>query len=132
MEVIAGITLDISEWLDFHIYKWVHYKTNAGLGPQEIGRWLGISHKTGPMLTYWILPKSGIPISCDTVQHVTRAERETEEVKVSMENWTRAIQPIMEARSSVIIEPEEQNLFDIDCEGEEFANKFRYAITHFL
>lgn len=60
LELITGITPDISEYIDFHIYEWVYYRTNAGLGPRELGRWLGISHRRGPAMTYWILPSSGI------------------------------------------------------------------------
>lgn len=56
IETITGITPDISEWLDFTIYDWCFFKSNAGVGPRELGRWLGVSHRVGPAMTYWILP----------------------------------------------------------------------------
>lgn len=129
LEIITGITPDISEWLDFHIYQWVHYKTNAGLGPQEIGRWLGVSHRTGPIMTYWVLPKSGRPISCDTVQRVTKAEMETEETKGLMDAWTTSVAPILEAKSSHITLPSEEasTLFDLQSEDEEFIKEFQHV-----
>ena len=68
LEIITGITPDITEYLDFTIYCWVYYRTDGGLGTNSIGRWLGVSHRVGPAMTYWILPASGIPISTDTVQ----------------------------------------------------------------
>mmetsp|Transcript_17331 Transcript_17331/g.42358 ORF Transcript_17331/g.42358 Transcript_17331/m.42358 type:complete len:358 (+) Transcript_17331:1030-2103(+) len=68
LEKITGVTPDISEYLDFTIiYGWVFYRTDGGLGMNEIGRWLGVSHRIGPAMTYWILPRSGIPITTDTV-----------------------------------------------------------------
>lgn len=75
LELITGKTPDISEYLDFQMYEWVMFCTNAGLGPSEIGRWLGISHCIGPLMTYWVLPKSRIPISTDSVQRLTTLEQ---------------------------------------------------------
>ena len=37
LEIITGITPDISEYLDFHFYEWVQVNTNAGLGPSQLG-----------------------------------------------------------------------------------------------
>jgi len=52
LEIITGITPDISEFMDFAIYRWVFFRTNGGLGETQIGRWLGISHRVGPAITY--------------------------------------------------------------------------------
>ena len=54
---------------------------NDGLGKTEVGRWLRVSHRVGNLMSYWILPESGILISCTTVQHITNLERQTEEYK---------------------------------------------------
>jgi hypothetical protein len=56
MEVITGCTPKITEYLDFGFYDWIQFRSIAGLGPIEIGRWLGVSHKIGQMVSYWILP----------------------------------------------------------------------------
>ena len=53
--MISGETSDISEYLDFGFYDWVSYRSNAGLGELEISRWLGVSHKIGQLISYWIL-----------------------------------------------------------------------------
>ena len=52
LEVITGITPDIKEFLDFIIYDWVFYRSDGGLGVNGIGRWSGVFHKVGPMMTY--------------------------------------------------------------------------------
>ena len=74
MEIITGETPDISEYTDFSFYDWVTFKQDSGLGKIYIGRWLGVSHKTGQLMSYWILPQSGIPISCVTVLRLTNLE----------------------------------------------------------
>ena len=56
LEYITGETPGISEYLDFKFYDWVTYRSNAGLGELYIGRWLGVSHKVGHAMSYWILP----------------------------------------------------------------------------
>ena len=38
LEIITGITPDITEYLDFTIYFWVYYRTDGGLGTNSIGR----------------------------------------------------------------------------------------------
>ena len=63
LEIITGETPDISEYLDFSFYDWVVYRNNASLGETSLGRWIGVSHKVEQLMTYWILPISGIPIS---------------------------------------------------------------------
>ena len=68
IEIITGDTPDISEYLDFGLYDWVLYKSNSGYGETQLGRMLGVSHRVGPMMSYWILPISCHVVSCTTVQ----------------------------------------------------------------
>ena len=76
VEHISGNTPDISEYLDFSIWDLVTFKNDPGVHSAEIGRWMGVSHRVGPEMAYWILPASGIPISCTTVQRITNLEKE--------------------------------------------------------
>ena len=78
LEIITGETPDISEYLDFTFYHWVVYRSNAGLGEPNLGRWIGVSHKVGQLMSYWVLPVSAIPISCVNVQRLTEAEKQTD------------------------------------------------------
>ena len=55
-------TPDISESLDFGWYDRVWFEEEAGLGENQIGRFLGSSHKVVSLTRNWILPTSGIPV----------------------------------------------------------------------
>ena len=79
LQIITVETPDISEYLDFGFYDWVPYRTNAGLGELSIGKWIGVSHKVGQIISYWILTVSGRPISCIYVQRLMEGEKETDE-----------------------------------------------------
>ena len=59
---VTGETSDISEYLDFVFYGHVSYKENSGLGMKAIGRWLGVSHRVGRLMSYWILTQKGTAI----------------------------------------------------------------------
>ena len=68
---MTGETPDISEYLDFGLYKHVSYKENSGLGMMAIGRWLGVSHRVGRLMAYWTLTQKGTVISRTIVQRLT-------------------------------------------------------------
>ena len=67
LELITGETPDISEYLHFGFYDQVVFRNNAGLEKSTLGRWLGVSHKIGQLMVYWVLLIGGKPISCVTV-----------------------------------------------------------------
>ncbi|CAJ1970258.1 unnamed protein product, partial [Cylindrotheca closterium] len=105
---------------------------NGGLGVNHIGQWLGVSHRVGPMMTYWVLPKSGIPISVNTVQMVTNAEQQTDSIKQQMQRWTADVSKIVDAKSTYINWGKEdiphQKMFDFDDEDDEFMRNFGMLI----
>ena len=74
-ERITGDTVDISEWLEFEFYDicWFWDVPNDWDNP-KIGRWLGVSHRVGSAMCYWILTQTGQIVSRTTVQHVTKEE----------------------------------------------------------
>jgi hypothetical protein len=96
LEIITGETPDISEYLDFEFYDWVLFRSSAGLGEIELARWLGVSHKVGRLMSYWILPESGIPISATTVQRMTNDERGTDEMQSRMAQYEDKLKVIFE------------------------------------
>jgi hypothetical protein len=75
-EEITGETPDISEYLDFRFYDPIWYKDNAGLGETLLGRWLGVAHRIGSAMSYYVLKSNGKVIARTTVQRVTLTERE--------------------------------------------------------
>jgi hypothetical protein len=52
LKEVTGETVDISEYLDFGFYDHISFKENAGLGVTSIGRWLGVSHRVGGLVSY--------------------------------------------------------------------------------
>ena len=75
--MITGETPDISEYLDFGFYDRVWFREHAGVGPTSLARFLGVSQPVGSLMSYWVMPKSGISESKTTVQRVTKLEKET-------------------------------------------------------
>ena len=88
---LTGETPDISQYLDFGFYDWVWYKENAGLDVPRLGRFLGIANSSSNLLTFSILPESGIPIQAGTVQRVTEPEKGTDATKERMKSYSDKI-----------------------------------------
>jgi hypothetical protein len=95
IEQITGETPDISEYLDFSFYDWVWYKDNAGMGDNKCGRWLGVSHRVGNLMSYWILTIIGRVISRTTVQRITELELSTDDLKAQCKDYTEQVAAIL-------------------------------------
>ena len=95
IEQITGETPDISGHLDFRFYDWVWYKDNAGVGDNKCGRWLGVSHRVGNLISYWILTISGRVISRTTVQRITNLELSTDDLKARCNDDTEQVTAIL-------------------------------------
>ena len=67
------------------------FKEDAGLGKTAIGRFIVFSHHIGFLMSYWILPASGIPVSRTTVQRITNLEAQTDQCKKRFEVYNRRI-----------------------------------------
>ena len=87
LDIITCKTPDLSEYSDFGSYDWVTYQNNDGIEVTEFGRWLGVSHQVGQLMSYWILPESGIPVYCTTVKMITNLEKQTDEYKAIMKDF---------------------------------------------
>ena len=74
-EMITGKTPDISEYLDFDFYDLVWYwrspHPSLSEHDRELARWMGVAHRVGSDMCYWLMPVSGTPIVNTSVQHVT-------------------------------------------------------------
>ena len=136
LECVTGETPDISEYLDFGFYDWVTYRTNAGLGPTEVGRWLGVSHRVGQLMSYWILPPSGIPISCTTVQRLTNLERQTDEYKDKMRRFETKLEEKWNVKSSDVSKEiydnrvDKRHVLSLEDEDDDFKNEFKRVIDN--
>ena len=59
IESVTEKSVDISEYLDFGFYDRVWYHESAGLGERIHGIWLGVSHRIGSLMSYYILTQTG-------------------------------------------------------------------------
>ena len=133
IEIITGDTPDISEYVDFGFYDWVTYRPNAGLGENSLGRWLGVSHKVGQLLSYWILTVSGMVISCTTVQRLTESEKIEDHWKNQLTTFDNLIEERLDVRnqdlSHKIIEVDEWNKLSAESIDQEFIDDFNKVIS---
>ena len=93
-EILTGETPDISEWLDFSFYDlvWYHVASNdMSTNGRRLGRWLGISHRVGSSLCYWVLTQAGHVLSTTTVQHVIATDMSNPELERAVTSFNNAI-----------------------------------------
>jgi hypothetical protein len=87
LKAITGETPDISECLDFGFYDLVWFKENE----TQLGRFLGVDHAVGSLMSYKVLPRSGAPVSRTTVQRATELEKSTKANKTRISSCDSAI-----------------------------------------
>ena len=107
--------------LDFTIG--LHIDKNAGLGKVSLGRWLGVSHKVGQLMSYWILPDTGKVISCTTVQRLINLEQSSPEWNMRMNKFNQAIEEkVVNIKDSDIpvVDVPQWNRLSLDENDEEF------------
>ena len=90
-EMITGRTPDISEYLDFDFYDLVWYwrMPNPSLSQhdRELARWMGVAHRVGSDMCYWLMPVSGVPVVNSSVQHVTAEDLRNPQVIERVEDF---------------------------------------------
>jgi hypothetical protein len=120
MEEIKGQTIDISEWLDFLFYDLVWYwneeKTDMTEDQRLLGHWLGIAHRIGSDMTYWILTESGQVIARSTVQHVTITDLQKPTIQTKVKEFEEAVKVQLSENNFMIKEP---GLFYLDDDEEQ-------------
>jgi len=91
-EIITGNTLDISEWLNFSFYDWCWYW--SGLSHEltddkaELGRVIGVAHRVGSDMCYWVLTETCKVLGHTTVQRVTQDDMLLPHVVNKMNQFT--------------------------------------------
>ena len=96
-EEVTGQTPDISEWLDFEFYDLVWWldrptKPNITDETRRLAHWLGISHRVGSDLSYWLITASGKIISKTSVEHVTRDDYLLADKKKEIEDFNSQLE----------------------------------------
>ena len=126
IEHLLGDTPDISEYLDFGFYDWIVFKQDAGVREGKISRFLGVASGVGSLMSYWILPDSGIPKVRSTVQRLTTLERETDAMKERMLLYNGKIRSLFGDNEFVANEngsPIEEGLEDL-MDDPDFLDEF--------
>ena len=104
LEEVTGETPDISENLDFPFYDWCWYNNNTGLGEPNLGKWLGVSHCIGSLMSYWVLVENGTLVSRTTAYKVTNIEAQNDKNKARITALDEAIQERLNNKYHVIVE----------------------------
>ena len=68
-----------------------HKKIQMNGSGRRLARWLGVAHRVGSNLCYWLLIESGKVIARTTVQHVTRKDVLNEDTKQQINQFNMAV-----------------------------------------
>ena len=106
-EEVTGQTPDISEWLDFEFYDLVWWldrptKPNITDDTRRLARWLGVSHRVGSDLSYWLITESGKIISKTSVEHVTRDDYLQADKKAEIEEFNSRLEESLDDANFMI------------------------------
>jgi len=107
-EILTGETPDVSPWIGFEFWDRVWYWDDArgnDLAGRKLGRWLGVAHRVGGVLCYWVITKSGKVIARTTVQHVIRENFLQEEIKESINELDVALKERLDDANFVVDDP---------------------------
>jgi hypothetical protein len=132
LEQVTGDSVDISEWLDFDFYDYVWYwdKPHLDVSKQnpKLGCWLGVSHRVGSDMCYWVLNENGNVLSRTTVQHVTDDDAKQESIKKQLTEFDEKLDARLNDTNFVVDNAEAEGFFmedvgydDIDEMVEENA-----------
>ena len=129
LERLTGQTPDISEWIDFTFYNLVWYYPLEKPALEEhlltLGQWLGILHRIGSNLLYWILTEARHVILCSTVQHVTDAESKLPGVQTQIDDFTKQVNVWLDNCNHVLQEltPGVSYIKDVDIKSTEHLDQ---------
>ena len=86
-EIVFGNTPDISEYVEFEFYDYCWYWDTPQDYPHEkkqLGRWLGIAHRVGQAMVYYVANNNGTVIARSTVTSLEADEYDVEDTKNRM------------------------------------------------
>jgi len=106
-EEVTGNTDDISEWTEFEFYDLVWWidrpvKPDVTDYTWRLARWLGVSHRIGTDMCYYLVTESGKIISKTSVFHVTRFDRDNPETKAKIDEFDRALRERLDDKNFYI------------------------------
>ena len=124
-EFVFGHTPDISEYIEFDFYDWVWYWDRDAEYPNErkrLGRWLGVAHRVGQGMCYYILTESAKVIVRSTVSGLEEDEGAVEDVTTKREFFNSTLESkIGNFRNSIINKEEKDIIIDDKEEWYRFC-----------
>ena len=134
LEKVTGETPEISEYIDFGFNDQCWYKENAGMGETKMGRWLGVSHKTGSLMSFWVLMPSCRVVSRTSVQRITNLELQEKTNKRRMTAFDDAVKEYLRDYNHVLNDsgkPEPYNWSAHSFEDDsDFQEEFDNAVNN--
>jgi hypothetical protein len=126
-EIVTGETPDISEYTAFHWYQLIWYIDNASFpeSRKELGRWLGVSHRVGQAMCFWILTGNGTIVSRSSVQALSKDELCIDSIQNQIQTFDQAINAKIgnHINSLDLPVPNKQPLYILDMDGKDNVNE---------
>ena len=110
----------------------MRYHANDGLGERLHGRWLGVVHRIGSLMSYWILTQTGSVIARTTVQRVTILEYQVDENKDIFREFDLEIKKRLNEQDLPleVDKPSTSNWDEVMDHDEDFAEDFGNIINN--
>ena len=104
------------------------------MGETKMGRWLGVSHKTGSHMSFWVLTPSCRVVSRTSVQRITNLELQEETNKRRMTAFDDAVKEYLHDYNHVLNDsgkPEPYNWSTHPFEDDpDFQEEFDNAVNN--
>ena len=125
LERVTGNRVDITEWLDFTMWDrvWIMDEPD-GSSPPKLARWLGVSHRVGSALCYFVIKANGQIESRTTVQHVTEDDLNTPGIKEQIDAFDKSLNEKVNDENFLLPQGEDvyDDLFDDDRDDNNTIN----------
>jgi len=114
-EMVTGRTPDISEYCDFDFYDLVWDWLNT-VEPQNdinccLARWVGVAHRVGSTMCYWLIPVSRRVIANTSVQHVIADDHLSPAIKRQIDQFDAALTEHLDD-ANFMLDPSDFNPID--------------------
>ena len=87
-EIVFGHTPDISEYVEFEFYDYCWYwdtpPQSYSHEKKQLGRWLGVEHRVGQSMDFWIMSTNGKVIGRSTVSLLDPSDYDVNKCKQRM------------------------------------------------
>ena len=134
LEKVTGETPEISEFIDFGFYDPCWYKENTGIGETKMGRWLGVSHKTGSLMSFWVLMPSCRVVSRTLVQRIMNLELQEETNKRRLTAFDDAVKEYLRYYNHVLNNGGKSEPYDWSThpfeDDQDFPEEFDNAVNN--